>query len=262
MILSFPFVAASFDADARAYINTSGATDRAAINHFVKGMKRLGLYSSMVCWPLRSSQNAGTGSTAYSLGGLGTYNGTLINGPTWGADGVTKTGANQVTRVTGTDSNLRGCLSIFTCFKSSVQTDNQRPFTCEDGTSAGNYWQINLNNTAKQAFVFTSRVSGDNTTTIVDPTGRETAFNYFGSAFANTTAQGFFNGTPTITKTGLAARNPTGTANVEMLGVQGADAARGTGAFAVAFVPTLTDSQMTSVYLLYKSTLGQGLGLP
>lgn len=88
MILSFPFIAASFDADARAFINTSGATARAEINHFVKGIKKLNLYSSMVCWPLRSSQNAGTGSTAYSLGGLGTYNGTLVNGPTWGADGV------------------------------------------------------------------------------------------------------------------------------------------------------------------------------
>jgi hypothetical protein len=95
MILSFPFIAASFDADARSFINTSGATARAEINHFVKGIKKLGLYSSMVCWPLRSTQNAGTGLTAYSLGGLGTYNGTLVNGPTWGADGISFGGNTQ-----------------------------------------------------------------------------------------------------------------------------------------------------------------------
>jgi hypothetical protein len=88
MILSFPFIAASFDADARAFINTSGATARAEINHFVKGIKKLNLYSSMVCWPLRSSQNAGTGDTVYSLGGLGTFNGTRVNGPAWTADGI------------------------------------------------------------------------------------------------------------------------------------------------------------------------------
>jgi hypothetical protein len=88
MILGFPTLTASFDQDARVFINASGATDRAAVNYFVKGIKRLGLWSSMVCWPLRSTQNAGTGSTAYSLGGLGTYNGTLVNGPTWGADGI------------------------------------------------------------------------------------------------------------------------------------------------------------------------------
>jgi hypothetical protein len=88
MIASFPFIASSMDSNARAFCQASGATDRAAINYFVKGIKNLGLWDDMVCWPLRSAQNAGTGSTAYSLGGLGTYNGTLVNGPTWGADGV------------------------------------------------------------------------------------------------------------------------------------------------------------------------------
>jgi hypothetical protein len=76
------------DGDALQYCATSGAIDRLAISAFVRGVKQLGLWNSMVCWPLRSTQNAGTGTTAYSLGGLGTFNGTLTNGPTWGADGV------------------------------------------------------------------------------------------------------------------------------------------------------------------------------
>jgi hypothetical protein len=76
------------DPDAVAFAATSGATDIDAISDFVKGVKRLGLWDDMVCWPLRSTQNAGTGTTAYSLGGMGTFNGTLVNGPTWGADGI------------------------------------------------------------------------------------------------------------------------------------------------------------------------------
>ena len=79
------------DLDAVAYIGKVGITNvtaQNAINDFVLGIKNLGLYNNMVCWPLRSSQNAGTGTTAYSLGGLGTYNGTFTNGPTWGVDGV------------------------------------------------------------------------------------------------------------------------------------------------------------------------------
>jgi hypothetical protein len=86
----------AFDADARAYIRASGATARAEINHFVKAIKRLGLWNALVCWPLRSAQNAGAGSTAYSLGGLGTFNGTLVNGPTWGPEGVTFQVANYI----------------------------------------------------------------------------------------------------------------------------------------------------------------------
>jgi hypothetical protein len=88
-----PFRKNNLDPDAVAFCNRSGAQDRIAINAFVKGVKELGLWNSMVCWPLRSSQNAGTGTTAYSLGGLGTFNGTLTNGPVWGVDGLSFTNA-------------------------------------------------------------------------------------------------------------------------------------------------------------------------
>jgi hypothetical protein len=86
------------DRDAREFIQRAGVTDaggRSQINEFVRGIKGLGLWDSMVCWPLRSTQNAGTGTTAYSLGGLGTFNGTLVNGPTWGSNGVIFDGINQ-----------------------------------------------------------------------------------------------------------------------------------------------------------------------
>ena len=86
--------ASTYDANASSFIATSGATDIVAINDFVLGVKTLGLWNSMVCWPLRSSQNAGAGTTAYSLGGLGTYNGTLVNGPSCGADGIAFTSAS------------------------------------------------------------------------------------------------------------------------------------------------------------------------
>jgi hypothetical protein len=61
---------------------------RAQVGAFVQNSVTISLWSSMVCWPLLSSQNAGTGTVVYSLGGLGVYDGTLVNGPTWGADGV------------------------------------------------------------------------------------------------------------------------------------------------------------------------------
>jgi hypothetical protein len=120
----------AYDADASAYFTTAGVTNTAGrqqISRFVTGIKDLGLWSSMVCWPLRSSQNAGTGTTAYSLGGLGTYNGTLTNGPTWGADGITFDGTNDYI-VTGavpiTGSNPR---SLFAVGKSSFTPSTKPP---------------------------------------------------------------------------------------------------------------------------------------
>jgi hypothetical protein len=41
---------------------------------------------------MRNYQNAGTGSTVHSLGGLGIYNGTLINFPVWDVNGITNFG--------------------------------------------------------------------------------------------------------------------------------------------------------------------------
>lgn len=81
------------DRDARDYMARAGVTDAAArtqINEFVRGMRSLGLWDKFVCWPLRSTQNAGAANsdTVYSLGGLGTFNGTRVNGPTWEANGM------------------------------------------------------------------------------------------------------------------------------------------------------------------------------
>ena len=67
---------------------SSDVKDKRSVFNFVEGIHDLGLWDSMVCWPLRSSQNAGVGNTAFSLGGLGTFDGTLVNGPTWGINGV------------------------------------------------------------------------------------------------------------------------------------------------------------------------------
>ena len=261
--MPLPIAKTRLDGDAAAYIARSGAQDRAAINAFVRGVKALGLWESMVCWPLRSAQNAGVGDTVYSLGGLGTFNGTRVNGPAWTADGITKANANEQINVTGTNATLRGALSVFACFKSSATADSQRVFNCQDGTAGGNYWQTNLStNLAKQMFVMTTRNAQNAQTTAIDVTGRETLFNYWGAALAGTSAQGFANGTAVAEQTGLAARNPTGTPNVDMIGTFGASQARGTLSFAVALTPTLTSTQMGSLYSLYKSTLGTGLGLP
>jgi hypothetical protein len=88
-----------YDFDASAYFDSTGITDavtRAKINNFVVGVKNLGLWSSFICWPLKSSQNKGSGTTAYSLGGFGPYNGSFVSSPTWGVDGVTFNGSNSI----------------------------------------------------------------------------------------------------------------------------------------------------------------------
>lgn len=69
--------------------------DLANIDQFVKQLSLLINPSFWCCFPLRSQHNAGSGTTAFSLGGLSGYSGTLINGPTWGTNGIRFSAANQ-----------------------------------------------------------------------------------------------------------------------------------------------------------------------
>ena len=234
MILSFPFLTASFDSDARAFINASGATDRAAINHFVKGVKRLGLWSSMVCWPLRSAQNAGTGTTAYSLGGLGTYNGTLVNGPTWGADGITATAASshEITTTFARPNSVSmffvGAQDLITSFASPLGSNG----------SGGSGAAAAAQTTEHNPYVM---ISGTGTSTSVAT---------------------FKNGGNKLTATLTTTPNQNNNLNFGRHQLSGFSFWDGTSAFGMVVNSVVSDSAISQIYTLYKSTLGQGLGLP
>ena len=71
-----------------AYAAASGATDLAGIDKVIRYVRAESLLSNFVMYPMKSAQNAGTGATAYGLGGLTANEMTLLNGPTWGASGL------------------------------------------------------------------------------------------------------------------------------------------------------------------------------
>ena len=93
------------------------------LNKFIVGIKKLGLWSSMVCWPMRSIHNAGTGTTVYSLGGLGTYNGTMTNSPTWGFNGVSFIASSYINVAnTAVITSGSGSFSIGVLARSSISS--------------------------------------------------------------------------------------------------------------------------------------------
>jgi hypothetical protein len=254
MIFSFPFITSSFDPDAREYCIQAGAIDRAAINHFVKGIKRLGLWSSMVCWPLRSAQNAGTGSTAYSLGGLGAYNGTLVNGPTWGADGVD---FSAVTSQTKTDA-----LGLPTFPMSSIVVGRR---VSGSGSAQWEYINTTTNRSiAKRPYQNNSAgigISGVGYIMLVDVNAQTLTDNFEAvtaivPSATNSAAEFFINTTKPAQTAGAAAWGA-GTSSSGSL--QMTDDLVFRSSFHATFTTSVNNA---AVYSLYKATLGQGLGLP
>jgi hypothetical protein len=104
------------------------------IDDFVSGIKDFGLWDNMVCWPLRSIHNIGTGNRVNSLGGLGTFNGTMINGPTWGTDGVTFPSGIQSSISTSLSGWPSSPNAVFASYKTDANSTAQIDFNL-----GGNY---------------------------------------------------------------------------------------------------------------------------
>lgn len=245
-----------FDSDAAAYFERAGVTDATAknqINAFVKGMKDLSLYNNMICWPLRSAQNSGT-STAYSLGGLGIYNGTLGNSPTWGTDGITFNGTTQY--ISTTYMPPAGSLAMISVFNTTsngaqrvlagnLSNGNTRGFRLRD--NAALYGDGSLQAFVRDLFTFGSFVMA--------------------SALFNrpSTSYTFKNQSQDITiNAGNAMLAGTNSLYLYVAFDENSFVQyfSGQGAFSMIIPTAITPAQYLSIYSLYKTTLGTGLGLP
>jgi len=247
----------SYDPDALAYVQASGATDIDNINTFVVGIKALGLWNNMVCWPLRSSQNAGTGSTAYSLGGLGAYNGTLVNGPTWGADGVTFASASsqRINAPLASPSPITD--------KSIVAIFN--PTTVDQWTGIAGFMptpaytdvSIARNSTGNFGLALAGSSGNGAVATQTAPTATSTYLHGYHSGRNVTVVK---NGTSTTT--GTFTIDPRAATSFRIGTVETGFSFNGLISFAAMISAASAGTQSAALYALYKSTLGQGLGLP
>jgi hypothetical protein len=258
------------DADAVAYFERAGVTDATAksqISAFVVGVKALGLYNNMVSWPLRSAQNKGSGSIGYSLGGLQTANATLVNGSTWTANGTpftTTQYANATISDPGQDLTLllvaAGSGVNYSTFPQffgvqSPTTFVNNQFTMGDGFgNAGAIGALHGNSASFQ-----------NSGNIASGLSGSTSFRFLSASTKISTVLNIKRldipdeasgtpvsaGTATLTRMQLNGRW-TGT---QALGVEM------TCAFCAVIAPNINSTE-SSIYSLYKTTMGTGLGLP
>ena len=242
------------DIDGDAYLTRANVTDligRSEVLWFVRGMKALGLYSNMVAWPMRNYQNAGTGSTVYSLGGLGVYSGTLVNSPTWQANG-TRLLATSSQNMTTSCPNFTSP-SIFCCYT---------PLEAKTWDTPVGYGQYNtsISGTGLNRFGAMS-LGNSGSVTLLTVNLSETAFllgeNVIGSHDYYTAKNGA--ALTVVTQSG----NGSGSGGTFVVG-RGMATGYSSGilAFAGVIRNIVTDSQNTALYNLYKSTLGNALGLP
>jgi hypothetical protein len=255
------------DRDAREFFARANITDAAArtqLNGFVRGVKTLGLWSSMVCWPLRSSQNAGTGTTAYSLGGLGTFNGTLVSGPVWGVNGTVFTGAGSINP--NTNPRMTNGFGLPTYPMSSVVVGQRISGTGSaswnvfgDGAPSGQLRQFSKRAYANNSMLLgvfgigIVRLVNNNVLTLSDDFEMATGIV---PNDTNANADILINTTEPAASSGLGVWG-TGAST------SGSFECLGDLSFRLSFHATFTTAiNNTAFYTLYRATLGTGLGLP
>lgn len=261
--LSLNTLARGFDADASAFAAASGATDVAALSAFVKGVKELGLWNNMVCWPLRSSQNAGTGTTVYSLGGLGTFNGTLVNGPTWGADAL-DFAANTSALTTSVSVAASPVAVALVHQPAQAQGDNDSVFFTAGLNINGR--QFSYGNSGSPTASNFNGLSGTWYSSAFDQTnvlgGTRTSRDYLSFRVLSSSAARLSRNTTQSasdrTVTGWDASSP----DSVRFGFYPTDSSDETLSFMAYFTAAINNTTDAAFFSLYKTTLGAGLGLP
>jgi len=263
------------DNDTKKYIkrlNYNGyktPTDIYSVDQFVRGLKDLGLWSNTIFWPLRANQNAGSGITAYSLSGLGTYNGTLTNGPTWQANGIRSTGIgirppNIVLNNTNLSSySQRTFFAVINPLANT--TDNTVAMTNSYGLEyAGSQAGMFLGTSAGY-----SRNQAGQNGNYSEITGTTLTLSIF-SSIALTYNAGpitfYRNGAANGTNSSGTLRTLTDTNPIRLMAMNGGTAndrgLNGIFAFFADIRIALSADQILGLNSLYKSTLGKGLALP
>ena len=238
------------DRDVSEYLSRAGVTDatsRSQLNSFVRGLKSSGLWSSFLCWPLRSTQNVGSSSSVYSLGGLATKTATLIGGPAWGTDGINFSAASTMRMSTGYTPTATQAAMGTVVKLAATGNLNGRLWTSDvGGTDRGlGFDALAATNFRRLSSTFSATLGTQSTNWTFLAAGGGTTF------FAQ-------DGTRT-TETALDLTLPSGELR---LGDSNETTRPATHAFVWWLNRSMSSTEHTDFRTLYKNTLGTGLGLP
>jgi hypothetical protein len=255
-----------FDIDTKRYLNRVNTyralnnlpdiqkSDAVDIDNFIIGLKDLGMWTNTLCWLMRDIHNVGIGTTLLSLGGIGQYNGTLVNGPTWGVNGITYDGVDDVI---STQFTL-GAVRVFCGVVGNMPTTGGKGNFLGGSVAAGQtlYW-VNPRSGFGGEYRYGSSTAGnvaviDNTTTGVH------MWSVTGGDGINT--RGYRSLTLLSTSSGVGVVPSPNQLNTGFLLGRLTGGYQGTAAF--CFITHATPSSPDSFYALYKQTIGKGLGLP
>jgi len=241
-------------------IVTTTQNSRQLINNFVKGIKSLGLWNSMVCWPMRASQNASTTLTAQSLGGLGNFPATLANfgsaSSAWTSTGLSGASTNSIATTTlslPTGNSSRAVLAAWQNFSNSTFLP-----IGSTGPDANRLILRSESPTNACTDLFNGDLPNATFGSVAVPSG----INFSAVSYNASNSGVLFKANSNTATSGTIAKS-FASSNV-IFGSYGFGATQGYGlyAFNMALNVPLDEVQIININSLYKQSLGLGLALP
>jgi hypothetical protein len=256
-----------------AYGKELNTTDVADIDNFIKGLKQFNLWQNIVCWAMRSQYNIGSGSVLLSLGGFGRYDGSMFNSPAWSNTGIIFNGTSHYIQFNNPirSTNINN-IGLFSSIDSDAITLGARTIIGSFGGSGTRGPLFTVAGSSVQGGVsggiyFDSSYDGVNTFFPV-PGGSNSTGN---TSVPEIVSAGYLDGRRYIEYNNAARSSDSSIAtpgvwNNNSLWRIGArlDGAYFLGSISFSLFSNkgLTANQYTLLNLLYKSTIGKGLGLP
>jgi hypothetical protein len=250
------------DRDTKAYLKRMAVdgiktpADIYSVNDFVVGLKDLNLWGNIICWPSRANQNAGIGTTVYSLGKL-ICNGTMVNSPTWQANGIVFTNTNQEVTRSGFDTPASP-MSFGSVASKSPTSAVMRTIML------GTYPQRYSNGDYQNSRGFDVRNNLNSNFLTWTPSLSNSFIFKLVSMESNLIANGYANGqsiSPSSTGATVGWDDTTGV-STRLFGISTGSDATIICAFIYIFTRNISASEQLNFYNLYKITAGKGLNLP
>jgi hypothetical protein len=251
-----------------AYGKELAGTDVNDVDNFIKGLKQLNLWQNIVCWPMRSIHNIGTGSTLLGLGGYINFSGTLINSPSWGTNGITMiSSSSQYITMGGAAPTIITQEVIAMIVFSTNSTANFSGYPRAWGRSLGgggqvHNYQFQQNSGSRNC----SWATGDGISIAVQQSvtiGSNTnKHSIIGSAKANGVQTVKLDANTTSSTANTCNQFSSLAGSLVVHGVPGSFSQDGEYSFVMVGNRQALPAQIDNLYALYKQTIGKGLGLP
>jgi len=254
-------------------------SDIADIDNFIAGLKQLNLLQNIIVYPFRSQHNLGSGANILSFGGIGKFDGVMINGPSWGSSGINFTAANsQYIRIPNfLNSPVVAGFSMI-CLHQPDYTTAARALLANDGVTATTRgFRINVQSHSYVGI----NVGGLFVTFGSSPSDGTSAGSRFYSpyntaamhvnyvSFGESLTTGLAASINTTTNAGTKALSFFSNATFNTMGIGARNGQTGSGdyfqgAMALMMIANryISPAEYLNVYALIKTTIGKNLGLP